>query len=79
MVVSPKTLALARAVLQLWMLPGLFIYLVERIARWLWPAVNPTQLVDVQLMPGTDRVICLRVTKPFSFRYRRACECLQPA
>ena len=62
----------------MWMLPGLAVYLLESLIRWLWPAVNPTQLVDVELIPGKERVICLRVAKPVSFHYRRACECLQP-
>lgn len=63
-------------VLQMWVVPSLAVYLLERTARWFWPAVNCTSLVDVQLMPGKERVICLRVAKPVSFHYR--CDCVCP-
>lgn len=51
------------------MVPSLVVYLVERTARWFWPAVSCTDLLDVQLMPGKERVICLRVARPMSFHY----------
>lgn len=55
---------------QIVMVPSLMIYLVERIARWLWPAVRCTELVDVELIPGKERVVCIRMAKPTSFYYR---------
>ena len=59
-----------RIAAQIWMLPGLVVYLVERITRWIWPAVRTAQLLDVQLLGTKERVICLRVAKPVSFHYR---------
>ena len=37
--------------------------------RGLWPSVRSADLVDVQLIPGKENVICLRVRKPISFHY----------
>ena len=51
------------------MTPALVIYLAERIIRWLWPSVRSAELVDVHLLPGKERVICLRVARPMSFHY----------
>ena len=45
------------------------IYLTERVVRWLWPSVRSADLVDVHLLPGKERVICLRVRKPAAFHY----------
>ncbi len=51
------------------MTPALVIYLMERTIRWLWPSVRSADLVDVHLLPGKERVICLRVARPMSFHY----------
>ena len=52
------------------LLPTLFLYLVEKTVRWLWPALRWTELVDVELIPGKERVVCLYMVKPTSFYYR---------
>ena len=54
---------------QIWLTPPLVIYLTERVVRWLWPSVRSADLVDVHLLPGKERVICLRVRKPAAFHY----------
>jgi hypothetical protein len=63
---------------QIWMLPALIIYLTERTVRWLWPSVRSADLVDVHLLPGKERVICLRLRKPISFHYSCVPDTLQP-
>ena len=60
------------------MVPALVVYLTERIVRWLWPSVRSADLVDVHLLPGRERVICLRVRKPISFHYSCALRFLRP-
>ena len=59
---------------QIVLVPSLLLYLMEKTVRWLWPALRWTDLVDVELIPGKERVVCLRMAKPTSFHYRCAFE-----
>jgi hypothetical protein len=64
---------------QIWLTPPLLLYLTERIVRWMWPSVRSADLVDVQLLPGKENVICLRVRKPISFHYSCVSRTRNPA
>jgi hypothetical protein len=61
------------------MTPPLVVYLTERIVRWLWPSVRSADLVDVHLLAGKEKVVCLRVQKPPSFHYSCVPQPLHPA
>mmetsp|Transcript_19749 Transcript_19749/g.59648 ORF Transcript_19749/g.59648 Transcript_19749/m.59648 type:complete len:932 (-) Transcript_19749:862-3657(-) len=48
----------------------LLIYIAEKIYRFLWPFAVSGELLDVELLPGKEPVVVLRMRRPRGFVYR---------